>query len=144
VIVSEVPVEVESCNQICPNCGASDGWPAYVTLNEMRMRIIATASTLLVLVGCAATTRVFDSQTVRTVTNSGPVQVHPIPRPGEPSDLGRANPPVVKAKMPPSNPSPTQNPMTTVPPIDPQQLPQDRCSGGSANGKQPLPECMPA
>lgn len=109
------------------------------------MRTIAITSTILVLAGCAASTRVFDGQNVRTVTNPGSVQIQaPAPSPSEPSDLGRPNPPIIKGRMPHSSPPPVQSPGTTVPPIDQQQLLPDRCSGGSANGKRPLPECMPA
>jgi hypothetical protein len=109
------------------------------------MRAVGIASTLVVLAGCAASTRVFDGQNVRTVTNPGAVQVQaPAASPSEPADLTRPNPPMFKGRMPHSSPPPAQSPGTTVPPIDQQQLPPDRCTGGSVTGKRPAPECMPA
>lgn len=114
-----------------------EGRPGSALHLGMRRITIAIVSSVVVLAGCAVTTRVIDSgHRLSTVTN-GAVQTRvQAPAPSEPSDLGRLNPPIRKG----GSPQPPGAP-TTVPPVPP-ELARDRCStGGYEQGKRPMPEC---
>lgn len=121
----------------------------------MRIRVVGAAAAILVLAGCAVSTRLFDpAARIPTVTQAGAGGLGARPRaadqgvltPSEPpfADLGqRTNPPIGRMK-PPSTPS-QPHPQMAVPPSTQGPVTRDRCSTGfSTPGKKhPLPMCAP-